>query len=140
MRLFDRPEPQSNLGGAQVSDDLTEFTETFTYEYVCDEIGNLLSDEAPLPARASEPAETCCEVVIYDAFGNRIDEVRVSEDAAYVGRYSYEPRLYPIASDEAFYQSNVRCYDSTTGRWLNHDALGFEAGDTNPYRYFEPGR
>jgi RHS repeat-associated protein len=37
-----------------------------------------------------------------------------------------------------FYDCNARCYDPTPGRWLNQDPLGFDAGDTNLFRYHVP--
>ena len=31
--------------------------------------------------------------------------------------------------------NRARHYDPTVGRWINEDPIGYEAGDTNLYRY-----
>jgi len=56
-----------------------------------------------------------------------------SADAELVGRYTYEAYDYDV--DAALYDNDARCYDPGQGRWLNKDPLGFNAGDSNLYRY-----
>jgi RHS repeat-associated protein len=34
-----------------------------------------------------------------------------------------------------YFCDQARVYDSSTGRWLNQDPMGFDAGDGNFFRY-----
>ncbi len=67
----------------------------------------------------------------YDSFGN-ID-VGTELDAAYRGRYTWTGREFDVETQLQF--NRARYYDSTTGRWISQDPLGFDAGDSNLYRY-----
>jgi RHS repeat-associated protein len=69
------------------------------------------------------------DTVRYDGFGNVISE----SGSTYRGRYAWTGR---DRDAETGYQYNHRrWYDPTTARWLAQDPLGFDAGDSNLYRY-----
>ena len=75
--------------------------------------------------------------LIYDAFGNLVSSV----DPSQVNSPSIEPILVfrytgKYFDDSTGLQNNLnRWYDSTTGKWLSVDPIGFEGGDLNLYRY-----
>jgi RHS repeat-associated protein len=54
-------------------------------------------------------------------------------DPAFVGRYQYTGREFDAETDLQY--NRARYYDATTGRWISQDPLGFDAGDSNLYRY-----
>jgi RHS repeat-associated protein len=65
----------------------------------------------------------------YDSFGNLIAETHPS-----VGdRYGWTGREFDVETDLQY--NRARYYDPATGRWLSQDPLGFDAGDSNLYRY-----
>jgi RHS repeat-associated protein len=64
----------------------------------------------------------------YDAFGN------VSESApSYRGWYAWTGRQLDAATGLQY--NNARWYNPAMGRWVSQDPLGFDAGDSNLYRY-----
>lgn len=67
------------------------------------------------------------EQVNYDAFGN------ITLDSDLRGRYGFTGREYDVEIEMQY--NRARYYDATTGRWINPDPLGFDAGDSNLYRY-----
>jgi RHS repeat-associated protein len=80
--------------------------------------------------------------VVYDSYGKRLAEV--NRDAA----GNVLPALSTAAVDSAFGYTgadwdadvnltnhDARWYDAGSGRWLSQDPIGFEAGDSNLYRY-----
>ena len=65
----------------------------------------------------------------YDAFG----AVTIETDPGYGGRFKFTGReLDPVTG---LYYYRARWYDATAGRFLGEDPSGFEAGDSNLYRY-----
>ncbi len=66
----------------------------------------------------------------YDAFGNILPG---ETDATKRGDYAWTGREYDVETGLQY--NRARWYDPTTGRWLTQDPLGFDAGDTNLYRY-----
>src|SRR5262245_53410370 len=66
--------------------------------------------------------------LVYDGFG------RISEsDPEYGGRYKWTSREFDVETGLQF--NRARYYDADTGRWISQDPLGFDAGDSNLYRY-----
>ena len=66
---------------------------------------------------------------IYDSYGNLTSETNSAVDCL----FGYTGRLHDSATG---LQNNLnRWYDSSTGRWLSRDPVGFNAGDSNLYRY-----
>ena len=69
----------------------------------------------------------------YDGFGNIISET----DASYRGRYAWTGR--ELDTETGLQYNRARYYDPKTGRWTSQDPLGFDAGDSNLYRYLANG-
>ena len=67
----------------------------------------------------------------YDSFGN-ID-TSPELDPTYRGRYAYTGREFDVETQLQY--NRARYYDATTGRWISQDPMGFDAGDSNLYRY-----
>jgi RHS repeat-associated protein len=99
--------------------------------------------------------EVECQLIItYDADGNE-----VSRDIEYgpaaeepvvlcpLGtsecRAEYEPFEVRfdglgLETDDNLYYEQARRFDPSKGRWLSQDPMGFEAGDSNLFRYHMP--
>jgi RHS repeat-associated protein len=69
------------------------------------------------------------DTIAYDGFGNIASE---SAPAAR-GRYAWTGREYD--AEIGLQYNRARYYDAHTGRWTSQDPLGFDAGDSNLYRY-----
>jgi RHS repeat-associated protein len=64
----------------------------------------------------------------YTTFGKLANETGSGSD-----RYLYTSREYDAELDLQY--NRARYYDANTGRWISQDPLGFDAGDSNLYRY-----
>ena len=91
------------------------------YWYLADHLGSLrdVIDEDGLAQHS----------IAYDGFGNITSE---SEDNL-GGRYKWTAREYDAETELQY--NRARFYDAATGRWISQDPLGFDAGDSNLYRY-----
>src|SRR5262249_44387326 len=69
------------------------------------------------------------DTVSYDAYGNTLSET----SAANGDRYKWTGR--ELQTETGLYYNRARFYDPATGRWVSQDPLGFDAGDSNLYRY-----
>jgi len=69
------------------------------------------------------------DAITYDAWGNILTETDANER----GRYAWTSREIDV--ETALQYNRARYYDATTGRWIAQDPLGFDAGDSNLYRY-----
>src|SRR5262249_43524032 len=69
------------------------------------------------------------DAIGYDAFGNIISET----DSTKRGRYAWTGR--ELDTETGLQYNRARYYDAKVGRWLTQDPLGFDAGDSNLYRY-----
>ena len=49
------------------------------------------------------------------------------------GRYAFTGREFDVETQLQY--NRARYYDATTGRWISQDPMGFDAGDSNMYRY-----
>ncbi|MCA9213548.1 MAG: Ig-like domain-containing protein [Planctomycetales bacterium] len=65
---------------------------------------------------------------IFDSFGNALASTGNS-----LGRYAFTGREFDSAANAYFYRA--RFYSSQTGKFLSLDPIGFNANDTNLYRY-----
>ncbi|MGB3205943.1 MAG: RHS repeat-associated core domain-containing protein [Crinalium sp.] len=65
----------------------------------------------------------------FDSFGQLLSETNPSVSF----RYGYTGRELDLESGLAYYRA--RYYDPNVGRFISVDPMGFEAGDTNLYRY-----
>jgi RHS repeat-associated protein len=69
--------------------------------------------------------------IAYDAFGNITSETSATDR----GRYAWTGRELDAETDLQY--NRARYYDSKTGRWMSQDPLGFDAGDSNLFRYVQ---
>jgi RHS repeat-associated protein len=69
------------------------------------------------------------DAISYDGWGNIVSET----NSAYRGEYGWTGRLFDAETDLQY--NRARWYDPATGRWMSQDPLGFDAGDSNLYRY-----
>jgi RHS repeat-associated protein len=69
----------------------------------------------------------------YDGYGNITSET----NATYRGLYTWAGRVYE--KETGLYDLRARRYDPKTGRFLGQDPKGFDAGDSNLYRYVKNG-
>ena len=76
------------------------------------------------------------ENIQYDAYGNIVSQTVMSQTAsAWLGRYTYAGMERNDAT--GLYYDRARFYDPGTGRFTSEDPLGFDAGDSNLYRYLQ---
>ncbi|HZZ79558.1 MAG TPA: RHS repeat-associated core domain-containing protein [Gemmataceae bacterium] len=89
-----------------------------------------LSDRQGSVRDVADSSGTVVDTIAYDGFGN----IKAGElDPTYRGWYAYTGRAF---DNEIKLQNNhARWYDATAGRWISQDPLGFDAGDSNLYRY-----
>ncbi len=69
------------------------------------------------------------DAISYDGWGNIISET----NSAYRGNYAWTGRMLDVETGLQY--NRARWYDPSTGRWQTQDPMGFEAGDSNLYRY-----
>ena len=67
--------------------------------------------------------------ITYDAYGNITSETNPAER----GRYAWSGRELDVETGLQY--NRARYYDSSIGRWISQDPMGFAAGDSNLYRY-----
>jgi|GEM_PF-6334123 len=80
-------------------------------------------------ALLSDATGDLIDELTYDAFGNLSDET----DPSVGDRFKYDGGQYDAAT--GLYYFEARYYDPFSGVWLSEDPTGFEAGDSNLYRY-----
>jgi RHS repeat-associated protein len=69
------------------------------------------------------------DTITYDGYGNIQSEPNPSAG----GRYKFTGREQD--TETGLQYNRARYYDPKTGRWTSQDPIGFEAGDSNLYRY-----
>jgi RHS repeat-associated protein len=67
--------------------------------------------------------------VTFDSFGNKVSESAL--DKAF--RFGFTGR--ELDPETGLYYYRARYYDPLVGRFISVDSIGFQAGDTNLYRY-----
>jgi RHS repeat-associated protein len=67
--------------------------------------------------------------VVYDSFGNVLTETNATNG----DRFKFAGMEYDSVSGQ--YYDRARYYNSTTGRFVSLDPIGYGAGDTDLYRY-----
>jgi RHS repeat-associated protein len=70
--------------------------------------------------------------VTYDGWGNA-----TQTNSTYGGRYLWTGRELDVETGLQY--NRARYYDPHSGRWLTQDPMGFDAGDSNLYRYVRNG-
>ncbi len=90
----------------------------------------LLTDRENSTRDVINNSGTLKDSIAYDGFGN----IKVGElNAAYRGGYAWTGR--ELDAETELQYNHARWYDSAMGRWVSQDPLGFDAGDSNLYRY-----
>jgi RHS repeat-associated protein len=69
------------------------------------------------------------DTISYDGFGN----IAAETDSTKRGRYAWTGR--ELDTETNLQYNRARYYDGKIGRWTSQDPLGFDAGDSNVYRY-----
>src|SRR5262245_57840530 len=69
------------------------------------------------------------DTIGYNGFGGITSE----SDSSFRGRYAWTGR--EIDTEINLQYNRARYYDAATARWISQDLLGFDAGDSNLYRY-----
>jgi len=72
---------------------------------------------------------TVVNAIVYGGFGGIASET----DSTKRGLYAWTGR--ELDAETALQYNRARYYDAVTGRWISQDPLGFDAGDSNLYRY-----
>src|SRR5262249_26231211 len=67
--------------------------------------------------------------IAWDGWGNITSE----SASAFRGRYGWTGRELDVETGLQY--NRARYYDPASGRWISEDPLGFDAGDSNLYRY-----
>jgi RHS repeat-associated protein len=95
---------------------------TFTsYYYLADQQGSIRD--------VVNGSGTFVDQVTYGAYGN----ITTESHANYRGIYGWDGYMTDTSSKLDLV--NARVYDPSTGRWMSQDPMGFNAGDSNLYRY-----
>jgi RHS repeat-associated protein len=69
------------------------------------------------------------DTITYSGFGEILNDT----NATFRGRYAWTGR--EMDTETGFQFNRARYYDPRTGKWTSQDPLGFDAGDSNIYRY-----
>jgi RHS repeat-associated protein len=69
------------------------------------------------------------DTITYDGYGN----VTAETNTSFGDRYKYTGR--ELDAETNLQYNHARYYDPKSGRWTSQDPLGFDAGDSNLYRY-----
>ncbi|MBI2807689.1 MAG: RHS repeat-associated core domain-containing protein [Planctomycetes bacterium] len=110
-----------NLDGDNVDQHLGYITGGNAYWYLTDHLGST--------RKVLDNAATVKDALVYDAFGNITSET----DSSFRGLYAWTGREFDVESQ--LQNNRARYYDPPTARWISQDPLGFDAGDSNLYRY-----
>src|SRR5262249_34239504 len=70
--------------------------------------------------------------VSFDAWGNLISGAPTGYQS-YQGMYGWDG--YQSDAATSLYYNHARYYDPQSQRWISQDPMGFNAGDSNLYRY-----
>ena len=89
----------------------------------------LLTDRQGSVREVVDNSGDVVDSIDYDGYGNISNET----DSSYRGRYAYTGRELDVETGLQY--NRARYYDGATGRWTSQDPLGFDAGDSNLYRY-----
>jgi RHS repeat-associated protein len=89
--------------------------------YLTDQLGSVVA--------LANNSGTVLDQIVYDPFGNIVTQTNASE----ADRFMFAGMEYD--STTGLYYDHARYYNSVTGRFVSQDPKGFNAGDTNLYRY-----
>ncbi|MGF1580034.1 MAG: RHS repeat-associated core domain-containing protein [Gemmataceae bacterium] len=88
-----------------------------------------LTDQQRSVRHVTDNSGVVQNTIVYDAFGNITSE----SNASFGDRYKWTGREYD--TETGLQYNRARYYDPAIGRWIHRDPIGFDAGDSNLYRY-----
>jgi RHS repeat-associated protein len=91
----------------------------------------LLTDHLGSVVGVTNSSGSLTDTIVYDAYGNITSESSPTNG----GVYKYTGREFDATTGLQY--NRARYYDPTVGRWISQDPMGFDAGDSNLYRYVE---
>jgi RHS repeat-associated protein len=100
---------------------IAKFTSGVTNWYLTDLVGSVRD--------IAGPTGSLLDHRDWDAFGN----LKYESSPSNTDRYGYTGR--ELQTETNLQYNRARWYDPVTKRWLSQDPLGFDAGDSNLYRY-----
>jgi RHS repeat-associated protein len=89
----------------------------------------LLTDHLGSIVGVTDNSGVLQDTITYDGYGNIASE----STSSWGGRYKWTGR--EVDTEINLQYNRARFYDPKTSRWLSQDPLGFDAGDSNLYRY-----
>ena len=110
-----------NLQGDKVDQPLARIDGAAAYWALPDHLGSI--------RKVIDNSGVVKDAIVYDAFGNIVSET----DSTKRGMYSWTGREIDVETGLQY--NRARYYDPVTARWISQDPLGFDAGDSNVYRY-----
>src|ERR1700688_5028520 len=106
--------------GEGIDEPLAQFRSGSTSYYETDVLGSVTSTTTPAAAIANSYS--------YDSFGKTVTSTSPTTNSI---RYAARE----LDSETGIYNDRARYYDPSSGRFISEDPVGFEAGETNFYRY-----
>ena len=110
-----------NLHGDRVDQPFARIDSTTPYWNLTDNLGSV--------RKVIDNTGVVKDAIVYDAFGNIVSET----DSTKRGLYSWTGREIDVETGLQY--NRARYYDPVTARWISQDPMGFDAGDSNLYRY-----
>ena len=110
-----------NLHGDKVDQPLGRIDGSTAYWPLSDHLGSV--------RKVIDNTGAVKDAIVYDAFGNIVSET----DSSKRGMYSWTGREIDVETGLQY--NRARYYDPVTARWISQDPMGFDAGDSNLYRY-----
>jgi RHS repeat-associated protein len=88
-----------------------------------------LTDDLGSVRQMTDGSGVLQDTIAYDAYGSITSE----SSSTFGDRYKFTGREWD--AETGLQYNRARYYDPKTGRWTSQDPLGFDAGDSNLYRY-----
>ena len=110
------------LQGDGVDQHLAYVTSSNAYWYLTDHLNSICA--------VINNSGTVQDSIVYDGYGNITYQ---TPSPATTPLYFYTGREFDVETGLQY--NRARYYDATTGRWMSQDPMGFDAGDSNLYRY-----
>jgi RHS repeat-associated protein len=93
----------------------------------------LLTDHLGTVRDLTDGTGALAKHIAYDSFGRKQGETAAGIQTL----YAFTGREYDVETGLQYHRA--RYYDPQIGRWISQDPIGFDAGDSNLYRYVNNG-
>ena len=110
------------IQGDGIDQHLAYVTSSNAYWYLTDHLGSTRA--------VINNSGTVQDSIVYDAYGNITYQ---TPSPSTTPLYTYTGRELDVETGLQY--NRARWYDPSTGRWISQDPMGFDAGDSNLYRY-----